>query len=508
MRSYRFYIVYVLDYYREKAFPYLAAGYIGAKYPIIPASYLAYKAYQNRKALAAAAMAPITSGFFRNGGYQLGNSAKKRKYLEEHPAFAPDRGIYPAARPRPGVAYATDRNFVVGASTSKARFARRRGGRRRFRQWKKKKTASRKRKIVRSKKKLTASMIAKKCYTLGANSRMELGNTLSDPWCVNLGHTIPFQQMTRVFFMSLIKKLLNKVGIAGESPESILNLCSANDQVYIYYRHTVGETSTLSEFHANAPATITLANWTTALVTAFNATQLNNPDIQFEYMMFYAGGAADLTSMRIPLTGSVVHFYFNSVMKLQNVTQNDATNTDASDLVAQRVTGKSYYGYGNTLSNRARTSASNLQQTICGDYNGIMQITSNATAPVAFLKEPVPKSQFVEARSSANVHFQPGELKHSYLRYHASLKINDFVKQIVHGWDPTTVGTEHTAPRKITKCKFRYFMLEKEIETVTLATPTFQVKVNFEVNHDCGCYVEEVRKNYLTRENWIGYSVS
>lgn len=505
MRSYRFFIVYDLDYYREKAFPYLAAGYIGAKYPIIPASYLAYKAYQNRKILAPAAMAPI--GWF-NGAKYLGNSAKKRKYMEEHPAFLPDRGIYPAARPRPGVAYATDRNFVVGASTSKARVARRRGGgRRRMRQWKKK-SYSGKRKSVKRKKKLTASMIAKKCYTLGANSRMELGNSLSDPWCVNLGHTLPFQQMTRVFFMSLIKKLLNKVGIAGESPESILTLCSASDQVYIYYRHTVGETSTISEFHANAPASITLANWTTALVTAFNATQLNNPDIQFEYAMFYAGGAGDLTSMRIPLTGSIVHFYFNSVMKIQNVTQNDASNTDASDLVAQRVTGKSYFGYGNTLSNRARTSAPNLQQTICGDYNGIMQITSNATAPVPFLKEPVPKSQFVEARSSAGVQFQPGELKHSYLRYHASMKINDFVKQVVRCWDPTAAaGAEFTAAHKITKCKFRYFMLEKEIETVTLATPTFQVKVNFEVNHDCGCYVEDVKKNYLTRENFIGYTI-
>lgn len=500
MRSYRFFIVYDLDYYREKAFPYLAAGYIGAKYPIIPASYLAYKAYQNRKAVVPAAMGAI--GYGLSGLNARVNSAKKRKYIEENM----DRGKYPAGYLLPSSRVnATDRNFVVGSTMSKFNVRRRRGGRRRIRQWKKK-SYSRKRRIVKKKKKLTGSMIAKKCYLLGANSRLELGNTVADPWCVNLGHTLPFKQMTRVFFMSLIKKLLTRLGICGESPESVINLASSSDQIYIYYRHTVGENSTLSEFHANCPVSATLTNWTTALVTAFDATQLNNPDIQFEYMMYYGAGAADLTSVRIPLTGSVVHFYFNSVMKLQNITQNDAANTDASDLVAQRVTGKSYFGYGNTLTNRARTSTTGSpQQTIAGDYNGIMSITSNSTAAVPFLKEPVPKSQFVEARSSAGVHFQPGELKHSYLRYHASLKINDFVKQIVHIWDPTSVGTESTAAHKITKCKFRYFMLEKEIETVTSATPTFQVKVNFEVNHDCGCYVEDVRKNYLTRENFIGY---
>lgn len=355
--------------------------------------------------------------------------------------------------------------------------------------------------------------LVRECYYNGCTIRQERGGVFTDNYCLAIGHTLPFLQMRRAFFMALLKKLFDKVGCSMESPEAIMNLTASGDQVTLYYRKAPGIVdNTLSNITHNFSGAASLADVTNGVIALYETAAIAGAfeDIQWESIMFYAGGSVDLGSHRISLIGATASYYMDSTMKLQNRTADGASNTQTDDLVAQHVTGKSYFGYGNYVQNRTRIasgSPSTTQITYIGNSVGVINAASTLN-PDYQLKEPMPKSNFVNCISSHGIDFNPGEVKRSHLKYQCTMPINEFFKALVRRWDNSTIVVPSVIPYPIKKTKFRFFMLEKEIETIDAASPATPVTFGFEVDHTIGCVINPSKNTYLSRENFINTAVT
>lgn len=377
----------------------------------------------------------------------------------------------------------------------------------------KKKRGLKSRKYRKTKKNpmyVTKKSIVRDCYYRGCTIRQERGGVLTDNFCLTIGHTLPFLQMRRAFFMAILKRLFDRAGVSMESPETLMNLLSPGDAVFLYYRVKPGIIdSPLLNISYTVVANDTLATITNGIIAVYETALIAGTyeDIQWESALFFASGVNDLASCRVSLIGASASYYFNSVLKLQNRTSDGVTNTQADDLVAQHVTGKSYYGYGNYVQNRTRLAQGSTNQvTYIGNSVGVINIVSTIN-PDMQLKEPMPKSNFVNCISSAGVQFNPGEVKRSYLRYKCTMPINEFFKECVRRWDLSAGAAQNLQPFPIKKTKFRFFMLEKEIETIDGASPATPVTFGYEVDHTIGCVINPHKNTYLSRENFINTGV-
>lgn len=479
-------------------------------------AYGAYQAYKKRRYLAAAASAGAamylygkrvkhnSGGFYRGGGHALYAGGSKRKVLK--PASPAARKL---ANSTGNWNVVPKKNVVIRRTTSFRRKVRRSGrsyyGGRRFYGGRRRRQV---RKSVRRRNRLyrTKGSLVKDAYYKGCTIRQERGGVMSDPFCLTIGHTVPFRQVRRAFFMSIIKLALDKAGISMESPDQSINLAQAGDQIYIYYRSLDQPASaTQSFFNYTIIANDSLTTITTGIVNNYETALVAGlfQDLVLETVMFFANGANDLASVRISLLNAKCSYYFNSVMKLQNRTSDGAANTEVTDLVAQHVVGKSYSGYGNYTPTRIRPSyTSAAYPNIIGDNKGLISAVSTGNPDYQW-KEPAPANHFEKVDYSTGVRFAPGELKHSYVRYKCSMPISQFLKEVVRRWDPISVGDEPLTPYRIEKAKFKFFMLEKEIETVDLASPATNVTIGWEIDQTVGCVINPMKSTFLTRENWI-----
>lgn len=358
---------------------------------------------------------------------------------------------------------------------------------------------------------VTKKSIARDCYYKGCVVRQERGGTVTDNFCLLFGHTLPFLQMRRAFFMACIKKVFDKAGISMESPDTVINVLSPGDQVIMYYRPRIlgSVTPALSTLVYTTVAADTLASITTAVIALYETAAVAGTyeDLQWESILYYGSGALnDTSSVRVSLIGASASYFFASTLKLQNRTSDGATNTQTDDLVAQHVVGKYYSGYGNYTENRARLSnGGSFQVNVIGDSIGKINVPSTTNTDYQ-MKEPAPQSQFPMVNSSGPVKFSPGELKKSYLKYECTMPINEFFKHLVRRWDAT--GPQNNLLSfPIKKTKFRFFMLEKEIETIDTASPATPITFGWELNHTIGCVINPHNNTYLSRENWINTGV-
>lgn len=496
-------IVYAKIPLSSKYQPYVTAAYVASKYPGLTAlagtAYGAYKLYRLNKrypylkhsvpVALASAMAPT--------------NYKKRKYV-------PVRQNVKRMKMSPKAVAAAKTAPVNATGKWNVRRVRYVPRRMKIRSYgKKNKNYSRSRYSKKYSKK-NAISLRKDCYTKGSSSRLETGGIMTDPNCVTIGHTVPFQLVRRTFFMALIKKILDKVGVSMENPEAGIPVLTIGDAIYIYYRTSSSVTAGAPlEFHYTCLAGAeSLATITTGLIAAYETAAIAGTyeDLQLERIFFYSNGVGDLASMQLSLVHCNVGFYFDSTLKLQNRTSDGIGNTQADDLVAQHVTGKSYYGYGNCSQSRIRNAVvGSLQQDLIGNAVGLMGATNWSTnANFDQWKEPLPKNHFQNVLTSHGLEFNPGQLKKSHLRYHCNMPINEFFKFIVRRWDRGVGAAQNLQPFIIKKGKFRFFMLEKEIETIgSDMSPATPVTIGYEVNHNVGVCVYPRNQTFLTREQFI-----
>jgi len=489
----------------DKYQPYVAAAYLATKYPGLTAAaataYGAYKLYRfNKRYPLAKHSVPVALAD------SMGPVPKKRREKQLYrPYPAPQMNAKSAAVARTRVVPVAMRRKLRIKSRHRKVYQKRNKGRPYKKYGKYSKKYNRRPSMYR---------IVRDCYERGATSRLEFGGIRTDNYCVTIGHTLPFRQVRRTFFMSAIKKICDKVGISMENPEAGMPSLTAGDAFYIYYRAGIQSSNgaALNFSYACVGAAESLATVTNGIIAAYETSGIAGQyeDIQLERVFFYANGAGDLTSMQLSLVHCDVEFYFNSTLKLQNRTSDSATNTQADDLVAQHVTGKSYFGYGNYAQSRVRNAnAGNVQVDIVGNDYGIIGDNNWSTnASGDQWSEPLPRNHFQNVKSSHGVDFNPGELKKSHLKYHCVMKINEFLKFMVRTWGRAGVGVENQVAFMIKKGKFRFFMLEKEIETIALGvTPNTTVTIGYEYDHTVGCVIKPKQQTFLTRENLIEVSI-
>lgn len=481
----------------------------------------AYYLYKNRKAIkkglkyAAHSIPVAASMYIKKRKYGPYPSPTKREKIVQ--SALPPSGWRIGRGVKNGIHWALQRVPAAAMSVKSPvyRYKRTSGGRPRASM----KAAGRGKRMYRKKRRakknklyVTKKSIIRDCYYKGAVIRQERGGVLTDNFCLLIGHTLPFLQMRRAFFMACIKKVLDKAGVTMESPDTVINVLSPGDQIIMYYRTKLVQASAgaLSTIAYTTVAADTLATITTGVIALYETLPIagNLEDLQWESILYYGSGALnDTSSVRVSLIGASASYYFSSTLKLQNRTSDGAANTQADDLTAQHVVGKYYSGYGNYTQNRARLSnGAGFQISVIGDNTGLINVSSTLNTDYQ-MKEPAPQSQFPMVNSSGPVKFMPGELKKSHIKYQCTLPINDFFKQLVRRWDITGGATAYLTPFPIKKTKFRFFMLEKEIETIDLASPATPVSFGYEFDHTIGCVINPVNNTYLSRENWINFPV-
>lgn len=463
-------------------------------YAGLGAAYLAYKAYRNRRFIGHTL--PVAAGMYvkrKMDAYPSPSKSPKKAWMTVvKPLKKPATRFTPSTR----VVSTSGRGTQTLALPPKLL-------RSRVITWRKKSLRiRRKRRVKRSK---VFGNLIKDCYNKGAVCRQEHGGLYEDPFCIILGHSVPSRLVRRAFFMSVIKKTLDKAGITMESPETAINLVTAGDIFYMYYRTVPQTSNAIGVISWTMTGGASLSLITTKMVEAYQASAAYTyENVQWENALFYANGSNDLASVRVSLIGATCAYYFDSCLKIQNRTQDSPTNTQADDLVAQHIEGKSYFGRGNYVQNRARLAdGSATQEGIVGDENGLI-FTSSVANPDDQLKEPAPKSQFKNCVSTHSVHFNPGEVKKSFLRYKIELPINEFFKLLVRCYQNPLVFNQYQI---VKQAKFRFFMLEKQIETVYNTSPATPVKCSWQTDCTVGCVIYPKNNTYLSRENIVDRSI-
>lgn len=378
---------------------------------------------------------------------------------------------------------------------------------RRVRSYKKGKSIRRLRKNY---KKTFKKSIRKLVPYLGFESRYESGGIATDDYCVTIGHSTAISQLRRAFFSTIVKKLLVKLGINVPSNQVPIQNLTLNDVFYIYYSRSDNTVSTpLSFISHTCTGTDTLLSISESFVNGFLDTAVAGAFKRFrlEYCLFFANGAGDLTSIRIPLRDATVKWYSSSVLKMQNRTSDGVDNQESDDLVAQHCRGKSYYGNGNGLYPKATSElqASNFNIAILSNNNtGLIGGTNYGNLNTPNLREPQDKSFFINVKSSSNVHIMPGHVKRSYLNGEYSQNINDFF-DIIMTYDNSQVVADNAKRNPIfwRKCQYRAFMIEKEIETESGA-PLYPVKIAYEIDNTVGVIIDTHMDTYTNREHVLG----
>lgn len=490
------------------------AGSLAYNAPIIPVAYGAYKAYKAYRAVKKFDKA--NPNFKKFVAHSIPIAVSRSMAPIKRKA---QRQSYPSPSKRSMVKMGSaPRSVSVGTQTyRKGRYAlvppryprrpRRNGGRGKY-LLKKKKFRMKLRKMK------TMRNSVKDAYYKGTTIRNEYGAVTTDNYCLYVGHTLPTFQMRRNFFSALVKALLVKCGmnpINFDQANPIQGGLPVGDAIYIYYRRGLNIQSA-AEVSVNYVfvASETVQNIITKLMEAFDQGSVTGSyeDIRFESIRYYPSNIiADGQDMSINLVGSKVSFYFDSVMKMQNRTADSATNTQADDLVAQHVVGKSYYGYGlgTDIMMRAHNTG-DFQASLFGSGNGSIG-ASNFSSYISgyVLKEPPPKNHLSRCLTSNNVRFAPSELKKSVLSYKNVLPIDVFWKDVCRDYQ-SGVPNSYVNPTDKRYGKWRVFAIEKEIETVfgSAIEPSTPVKFGIEVNNTTGVTLMTKRQSFTVRENWIG----
>lgn len=382
-----------------------------------------------------------------------------------------------------------------------------RGGRKRRRFM----NRTRKPKVIRSRFKRSRKSVTKSAPYKGVESRYESGGILTDDYCVTIGHSTGLSQLRRTFFTAIVKKLLVKMGLNTPSCQLGNQALTLNDVFYIYFSQTDSSLANpISNVSYVCAGNDTLNQIADGFISSFMDTPIAGTyrKIRLEYAYFYPNGAGDLTACRVSLRDTMVRWYSTSVLKMQNRTSDGINNTESDDLVAQHVVGKSYFGNGNGLFPKATSELGAAAEfnlaLLANPSTGLIGQSNLSTLNSPNLKEPQEKSFFMNVSGCHGIQIQPGHVKRSYLKSEYAQNINDFIDVILTYDNSQAVkANAQRNPIHWNKCKYRAFMIEKEIETEAGA-PLNPVTISYEIDNTVGVVLETKMNTYTNRLQLIG----
>lgn len=201
---------------------------------------------------------------------------------------------------------------------------------------------------------------------------------------------------------------------------------------------------------------------------------------------WYPDLTLDATKMRF-------QFYNKSALKIQNSTRGESVEADAVDNIP--LYGKSYEGSGNYVVYHNDNDGGDAQ---------IMVFRHNQNAPlytrrfgqgepqVGALIEPPPKNVFRRVSKDGKAHLDPGSIKTSILEHSLNISVYQFLKTI------QGAGILAGPQLNINKGKFRFFILEKMIQSInTIGANSITVNVELDSKTGCVCSCPKVTPTNL-----------
>jgi len=351
--------------------------------------------------------------------------------------------------------------------------------------------------------------IRRKCYYGGSTIKWEGGGLKTDAKCIVLGHGLPYHQLRRAFFLALLKSLFLKANMPSKAPDALVDNLQQNDIVAIYYRPTAsGSTNPpTSVNHTVGAGGSSLSDMATDFMNKFMVAGIFGDAYQtfsFEKIALFPGGTQDSNFCQIWLNDVSVCFYFDSYMKIQNRTKGTADNDEADDLDNMPLTGKSYFGSGTRINMKFRNWQDADNTDIMVQQNSVIYPNPGTNK---VWDEPLSPNALTGVKSSHRVSFQPGVVKLSKLKYQKCMGLNYFVNDVINNYDLATPLSPNT--NKQTRIgKYRFFMLEKEIEIKYNEAIAQDVTLAYEIDVTCGVLLKIRNNKFLSRENFLNLDVT
>lgn len=351
-----------------------------------------------------------------------------------------------------------------------------------------------------------------KADELGMSLNMELGGTITDPYCVYIGHaSCPSQVIRRVVFGAMLKRLLTGIRLMPESLTEPIGNLAATDQVKLYYRKGYGDSAAaINTITTNCVPGGTFAGLLDSFVNNYvlerQADVSANIEWYFTKLEFVpASDQVDLNLVRINLVEADVTFYSNSQLKIQNRTST-GVDDDADDVDNQPLMGKAYYCKGSgTLTRRQTAQAGTKVLNMFGSRRSGLyeEVSNNAGNPVEFREPPKPW-HYANVSKHEAIKIEPGVIRKSYLKSKYTMKLSTLMKLLLQNTEK--VGL--TAEDFTTLGESKFYALEKTIEIVNDGTqPTQLISVAFENNVNVGAFIKTKRSYVTTTEVYTSGSL-
>lgn len=295
----------------------------------------------------------------------------------------------------------------------------------------------------------------------------EYGTVDSQKYCSYIGHaTCPSSQVLEVFTQSLVKLLAERMGV------DIVDLAAfapvvAGDIFRIEWQ-TIGGLSSGANY--TVPGAVTWAAIADAIrsLMVANLTDNTSPSLLLFLPINPAVGAvAAFSRVYLNLRTMKIRVMAKSTLKLQNRSKNTtAVGEDQADEVDNvPIYGKSYEGRGCGTQVGFQGSADLFADKVRGFI--YTNIGGSTTSP---MREPPMPNIFTNVNKSGKMHLDPSEIKTSVLTHSVTMTLNKFIMAFIVNDDQHSVG------------KFRFFAMEKMIETVSTVADVIPITIGFELN--------------------------
>lgn len=344
----------------------------------------------------------------------------------------------------------------------------------------------------------------------GYSIKYETGGTITDPYCVYIGHgTCPQVHMRRLFFGSLLKLMLMKLNLTPADCEQPMTFLSLGDIIRIQFQRT--QLGLLDDFsYTLAAAQPTFTTVLNGLITAYEA-KVNSivttgglyevNQWKFKECRYEPDGSGDLTSVRINLENAVLHYQAVSSFKMQNRSVPSAEDDQTDEVDRIPLTGKVYNGIGSG-SGYKRTAITAISESsfepVIERTNGVIAISANDTGKPLSIRDPVEPHNLMRVKRHAKVYMSPGSIKTSILIDKRSMHISSLFRNLIGISEADTVKNLSTVG------KFCFYGLEKQLETVVGSTPTVLVQVAYEHDLQIFGYLEAKNTNSTIGEVFHG----
>jgi len=358
------------------------------------------------------------------------------------------------------------------------------------------------------------SVLKKKISAVGHSLVHEYGGKINDGYVVTVGHsTHSWKPMMRTFLGALLKVLLNRVGYIHTTPEMIMPNVSSGDIVALYYRPSYDdyagiESSIQYTFGVGESYQSILTGLCTAMQTAItNVLGGRNTQWSVTSIVYAPDGTNDGTRVQIPLIGAMYTFYCESTLTIQNLTANETTDAEITDVDALPVKGYSYAGNGSGAVSRVTNQLTSIiRNNLVADRDGLINLVHGYVSDS--MKEPYTKNMYAGVKEFKPVAIQSGGILADTQVYVKTMSIDRFIKEMLSIQYDGIEANGGTRAQKTNLGKFKFYALEKYIEATPQGTPpTVNVSVAYELNHTSCGMIKLKKAKYTVREAYIQTSI-